>query len=63
MPRGFNSQKALQKIVTKRANFNKAKKFGDDEDRTIIKSDGALTYFYDVAYHRDKLGLELKESD
>ena len=34
----------------------KAKKFGDDEDRTIIKSDGALTYFAsDVAYHRDKL--------
>ena len=23
----------------------KAKQFGDDEDRTIIKSDGALTYF------------------
>ena len=34
----------------------KAKLFGDDEDRTIIKSDGSLTYFAsDIAYHRDKL--------
>ena len=33
----------------------KAKRFGDDEDRTIIKSDGSLTYFAsDIAYHRDK---------
>jgi arginyl-tRNA synthetase len=29
--------------------------FGDDKDRTVIKSDGELTYFAaDVAYHRDK---------
>ena len=34
----------------------KAKLFGDDEDRTVIKSDGSLTYFAsDIAYHRDKL--------
>ena len=34
----------------------KSKIFGDDEDRTIIKSDGTLTYFAsDIAYHRDKL--------
>ena len=31
--------------------------FGDDKDRTVIKSDGELTYFAaDIAYHRDKLG-------
>jgi arginyl-tRNA synthetase len=29
--------------------------FGDDKDRTVIKSDGELTYFAaDIAYHRDK---------
>ena len=29
--------------------------FGDDKDRTVIKSDGELTYFAaDVAYHRNK---------
>jgi len=30
--------------------------FGDDKDRVLIKSDGALTYFaVDIAYHADKL--------
>jgi arginyl-tRNA synthetase len=30
--------------------------FGDDKDRTVIKSDGELTYFAaDMAYHRNKL--------
>ena len=30
--------------------------FGDDKDRTVIKSDGELTYFAaDIAYHRNKL--------
>ena len=29
--------------------------FGDDKDRTVIKSDGELTYFAsDIAYHRNK---------
>jgi arginyl-tRNA synthetase len=29
--------------------------FGDDKDRTVIKSDGELTYFAsDIAYHRSK---------
>jgi arginyl-tRNA synthetase len=29
--------------------------FGDDKDRTVIKSDGDLTYFAsDIAYHREK---------
>jgi arginyl-tRNA synthetase len=29
--------------------------FGDDKDRTVIKSDGDLTYFAaDIAYHRNK---------
>jgi len=30
-------------------------RFGDDKDRTVIKSDGELTYFAsDIAYHRNK---------
>lgn len=30
--------------------------YGDDKDRTVIKSDGELTYFAsDIAYHRNKL--------
>ena len=30
-------------------------RFGDDKDRTVIKSDGELTYFAsDIAYHRSK---------
>ena len=34
----------------------KSKIFGDDEDRTVTKSDGTLTYFAtDIAYHMDKL--------
>ncbi len=34
--------------------FNSTEK-GDDKDRVMVKSDGALTYFAtDVAYHRDK---------
>ncbi len=33
----------------------RAKKFGDDTDRPLIKSDGTYTYFAaDIAYHRDK---------
>ena len=34
----------------------KSSKFGDDIDRTIIKSDGTYTYFAtDIAYHLDKI--------
>jgi arginyl-tRNA synthetase len=30
-------------------------RFGDDKDRTVVKSDGELTYFAaDIAYHRNK---------
>lgn len=30
--------------------------YGDDKDRTVLKSDGELTYFAsDIAYHREKL--------
>ncbi|MGH6865667.1 MAG: arginine--tRNA ligase [Methyloceanibacter sp.] len=33
----------------------RATRFGDDQDRPLIKSDGAYTYFAaDMAYHRDK---------
>ncbi len=33
----------------------RAKDFGDDTDRPLIKSDGSYTYFAaDIAYHRDK---------
>jgi len=34
----------------------KSKKFGDDKDRVVVKSDGSLTYLAaDIAYHLDKL--------
>jgi arginyl-tRNA synthetase len=37
------------------AEWFKSKQFGDDKDRTVIKSDGELTYFAgDIAYHRNK---------
>jgi arginyl-tRNA synthetase len=37
------------------AQWFRATEFGDDKDRTVVKSDGALTYFAsDIAYHRDK---------
>lgn len=33
----------------------RAKNFGDDTDRALVKSDGSYTYFAsDIAYHRDK---------
>ncbi|MBI4525104.1 MAG: arginine--tRNA ligase [Deltaproteobacteria bacterium] len=38
------------------AHWFKATQYGDDKDRTVIKSDGELTYFAsDIAYHRNKL--------
>ncbi len=37
------------------AEWFKSTRFGDDKDRTVLKSDGELTYFAsDIAYHRDK---------
>jgi arginyl-tRNA synthetase len=37
------------------AQWFKSTEFGDDKDRTVIKSDGELTYFAsDIAYHRNK---------
>ncbi len=37
------------------AEWFKSTEFGDDKDRTVIKSDGELTYFAgDMAYHRNK---------
>jgi arginyl-tRNA synthetase len=38
------------------AEWFRSTQFGDDKDRTVIKSDGELTYFAsDIAYHRNKL--------
>jgi arginyl-tRNA synthetase len=37
------------------AQWFRSTEFGDDKDRTVIKSDGDLTYFAsDIAYHRNK---------
>ena len=37
------------------AEWYRSTQFGDDKDRTLIKSDGELTYFAaDIAYHRNK---------
>ena len=37
------------------AQWFRSMQFGDDKDRTVIKSDGELTYFAsDIAYHRNK---------
>jgi len=37
------------------AQWFRSAKFGDDKDRTVVKSDGTLTYFAsDIAYHRSK---------
>ena len=40
----------------------KANAYGDDKDRTVIKSDGEMTYFAgDIAYHRNKLERGFKK--
>jgi arginyl-tRNA synthetase len=37
------------------AEWFRSTQFGDDKDRTVVKSDGELTYFAsDIAYHRNK---------
>jgi arginyl-tRNA synthetase len=39
----------------KEATLFRARDFGDDEDRVVMRSDGSLTYFAsDIAYHFDK---------
>lgn len=41
------------------AEWFRSTEFGDDKDRTVIKSDGELTYFAsDIAYHRNKFERE-----
>ncbi len=43
------------------AEWFKSTQFGDDKDRTVIKSDGELTYFAsDIAYHRNKFERKFK---
>ena len=38
------------------AEWFKSTQFGDDKDRTVVKSDGELTYFAsDIAYHKNKM--------
>ena len=40
----------------------KAQSYGDDKDRTVVKSDGDLTYFAgDIAYHRNKFERGFKK--
>ncbi len=44
------------------AQWFKATEFGDEKDRTVLKSDGDLTYFAsDIAYHRNKLERGFKK--
>ena len=44
------------------AQWFRATEYGDDKDRTVIKSDGELTYFAsDIAYHRNKLERRFKQ--
>jgi arginyl-tRNA synthetase len=44
------------------ARWFKSSAYGDDKDRTVVKSDGELTYFAsDIAYHRDKLERGFKK--
>lgn len=39
------------------AEWYRSTQFGDDKDRTVVKSDGELTYFAaDIAYHCNKYG-------
>ena len=44
------------------AHWFKSAAYGDDKDRTVIKSDGEMTYFAsDIAYHRNKLERGFKK--
>jgi arginyl-tRNA synthetase len=43
------------------AQWFRSTRFGDDKDRTVIKSDGDLTYFAsDIAYHRNKFERQFR---
>jgi len=55
----INTLKELEKrgFISKKdgATWFQSRKFGDDEDRVLIKANGAPTYFMaDIAYHLDK---------
>ncbi len=44
------------------AEWYRSTRFGDDKDRTVIKSDGGLTYFAsDIAYHRNKFERQFQQ--
>lgn len=44
------------------AEWFRATAYGDDKDRTVVKSDGELTYFAsDIAYHRNKFERGFKK--
>jgi len=44
------------------AQWFKSQAYGDDKDRTVVKSDGELTYFAsDIAYHRNKFARGFKK--
>ncbi len=44
------------------AEWYRSTQFGDDKDRTVVKSDGELTYFAsDIAYHRNKFARNYRK--
>jgi arginyl-tRNA synthetase len=44
------------------AEWYRSTQFGDEKDRTVIKSDGELTYFAsDIAYHRNKFARNYRQ--
>ncbi|MFH0765728.1 MAG: arginine--tRNA ligase [Calditrichota bacterium] len=59
---GKRDQDAIERLRSKEAVYVKdgalffqASRFGDDEDRVLVKSDGSCTYVVpDIAYHLDK---------
>jgi arginyl-tRNA synthetase len=62
-------EKALKVLQDKRLTYKKegavwfkAKEFGDDEDRVLVRSEGTPTYFLpDIAYHLDKFKRKFKK--
>ncbi|MCH8748414.1 arginine--tRNA ligase [Patescibacteria group bacterium] len=55
--------KRKKAIYTKEgASFLKTTKYGDDEDRVVVKSNGEYSYFApDIAYHQDKFKQQYDE--
>lgn len=61
--KGSGTEKVINQLKKKKLIYEKdealwfnSKKFGDDQDRVLIKADGQPTYFAtDIAYHLDKL--------